>query len=267
MNFENLHPASGDHAVQSVHFVVEWAEPLASDAILALGKLHTKFRNLGYSIMTPQHRLSIHLEAAQSASGSASHAINGYLFSQRAQTEISRQVSVTAESCAIMFPDYTRWDSVFSDVQELLKIVLEDVGPQRPVRTIGLQYHDAFTWSDDPEELDLREIFNNDFMIPPSIFHQNGLWHLHHGYFESFDRPVSHTVLNNVNVEMVESGSGRRLQVLGSHKATLNEVLWQPHKKNQDTFQSMLNHLHALNKQMLRSLFSEKVRQRIKLDS
>ena len=267
MNFDNLHPVSGDHAVQAVHFVVEWGDPLSSDLVLALAKLHTKFRSMGYPNMVPQNRVSFKVEVGSNPSSAATHAIAGYLFSQLPQEQLSRQISVTAENCTIMFPDYTRWGAVFGSVKEILKVILEEVGAHRPIRSIGLQYNDAFTWNDDPDELDLKAVFNNTSVIPPNVFLQRGLWHLHHGYFESFSSPVPHTVLQNINVDMVEKGALRQLQILGSHKATLKDVMWQPFKKNKDHFLQMFEHLHALNKDMIRALLTEKVRERIKLDA
>lgn len=265
MNFENLQPVSTDHAVQSVHFVIEWSGALSNDSVLALGKLQTKFRNLGYGHMLPQHAVQINLD--KGAPTLPSHGLAGYVFRQRPHSEPGRQVSVSAENCTIMFPDYTRWDSVFSSMKDILKIVLEEVGSQRPLRSIGLQYVDIFLWNDDPADLDLREVFKADFVIPPHVFSQTGLWHLHHGYFENFQTPLSHAVLQNINVDMLDTVGGRALQILGSHKANLAELLWQPHMKNQMQFFAMISHLHELNKKMLRSLLTEKVRQRIKLDS
>ncbi|MGJ9420431.1 TIGR04255 family protein [Massilia sp. CMS3.1] len=263
MNFENLQPVAVDHAVQSVHFVIEWNGALNADSVVALGKLQTKFRNLGYGHMLPQNRLEFKFEAGGSSQGS--QGLIGYMFTERPQPDTGRQVSVNAENCTIMFPDYTRWDSVFASIQEILKVVLEEVGTHRAIRTIGLQYNDGFLWNDDPAELDLREVFNNDFVIPPHVFDQTGLWHLHHGYFEKIQEPVLHTVLQNINVDMLDTQGGRVLQILGSHKANLEQPLWQSHKKNQPLFFSMITHLHDLNKKMLRSLLTNKVCQRIKL--
>lgn len=265
MNFENLQPASGDHAVQSMHFVIEWGGALSSDSVLALGKLQAKFRNLGYMHMAPQNMMQINFAGASTAA--PSHGLAGYVFMQRPQPEVGRQVSVTAEHCTIMFPDYTRWDSVFSSMKDVLKIVLDEVGSQRPVRSIGLQYIDAFLWNDDPAEFDLCEVLKPDFVIPPHVFSQTGMWHLHHGYFDNFVDPLPHSVLQNVNVDMLDTMGGRVLQILGSHKANLEQLLWQPHMKNQAQFLAMVSHLHELNKTMLRALLTKKVCQRIKLDS
>lgn len=265
MNFENLQPVAVDHAVQSVHFVIEWNAALGADSVLALAKLQTKFRNLGFGQMLPQSRVQINFGV--DGSSPASHGLSGYVFTQRPQPDAGRQVSVTAENCTIMFPDYTRWDSIFASMQDILKVVLDEVGAHRALRSIGLQYVDGFLWNDDPAELDLREVFNSDFVIPPHVFEQPGLWHLHHGYFDNFDQPLQHAVLQNINVDMLDTLGGRVLQILGSHKATLAQPLWQPHKKNQDLFLAMISHLHDLNKKMLRSLLTKKVCQRIKLDS
>jgi len=266
MNLDNLHPVARDHAVESVHFVVEWASPLTDDAVLALGNLASKFKNIGFPHMVPQKKISFKVEGDQPAMSTFGHGIGGFIFGQRPQPEACRQVAVTAENCAILIPDYTRWDSVFAAVKDILKIVLNEVGPSRPLRSIGVQYNDAFVWTDEPAAMVLTDIFNEDFIIPTNVFKLKGLWHVHHGYFESGNSTVAHAVLQNVNVDLVDTDAGRRIQIIGSHKANLVEPLWQSHMKNKDAVEEIFVMLHQMNKSMLRALLTEPVRARINLD-
>jgi len=267
MNLENLHPVAGNHAVQAAHFVVEWAEPLKTDSILALAKLSSKFKNLGFPVMQPQNTFSVEFGPTSSAGAMnpIGHGVSGFIFAKEQLPQSSRHVIVSAEKCMIAVRDYTRWDQVFLDVQSYLKIVLEEIGPMRPVKGFGLQYNDIFTWNDDPSELNLREIFKDDFVIPPNVFRQKGLWHLHHGYMEDKSDPVPCTVLQNINVDMIDSGAGRQLQIIGSHHATLKDPLWQPHMKNKNTVANIFEMLHNDNKKMIISLLKDEICTRIKL--
>ena len=266
MNIENFQPVAGDHAVEAAYFVLEWAEPLRSDATLALAKLATKFRNLGLPAMAPQQTVSFQIgpDAGNSVNTAG---VSGFLFSPAPAPNFGTQVLVSSQNCMITIPEYTRWDSVFAIVSEHLKVVLEEVGPLRPVKVIGLQYTDAFNWNDDPDNLELSEIFKPDFVIPPNVLKQKGLWHLHHGYLERSQTPLPHSLLENINVDMVEKAAGRRLQIIASHRATLDSPLWQPHMKNKPFLNEMFLLLHEKNKRMLRSLLTDAVCGRIQLNA
>jgi uncharacterized protein (TIGR04255 family) len=271
MSIENFYPYAGNHAVQSATFVVEWAEPLKAEAIAAVNKLANKFKNLGLSHVQHQQFMQFKVEhnpLEGSPKHGTQHGLGGIIFARPAEPgDVTRSVTISRQNCMVAVPDYTRWDTVFADVQAYLKVALDEIAPSRPLSTIGLQYNDIFQWKDDPADLDLTEVFARDAFIPPSIFNQAGLWHLHQGYLEQHDSPVAHSRLTNVNVDMLDPSGERMIQIIGSHRATLKEPLWQSHLKNKQIMLDVFTSLHHANKQMLAKLLTKKVCEKIRLIS
>lgn len=271
MTIDNLYPYAGDHAVQNATFVVEWAEPLKAEAIAAVNKLATRFKNLGLSHVQHQQFMQFKfehnpLEGPQNQG--TQHGLGGIVFARPAGVgEITRSVTISRQNCMIVVPDYTRWDKVFADVEAYLKVALDEVAPSRPLSTIGLQYNDVFQWKDDPSDLNLKEVFADDAFIPPNVFAQTGLWHLHHGYMEQHSSPVAHSRLTNINVDMLDPAGERIIQIIGSHRATLRDPLWQSHLKNKQIMLDVFSSLHSANKQMLGKLLTKQICEKIRLTS
>lgn len=273
MSIENLYPYAGAHAVQNAVFVVEWAEPLKEDAITTASKLAAKFKNLGLSHVQHQQMVQVKIEQRQLGDNSTpshgsqiSNGLGAVVFARPASVgEVTRSVTISRQNCMIVIPDYTRWDAAFDDVQAYLKIALGEIAPLRPLNAIGLQYNDVFSWKDEPSDLNLKEVFAENAFIPTNVFEQKGLWHLHHGYMESHDAPVPHARLENINVDMLETSGERTIQIIGSHRATLREPLWQSHLKNRQVMLDMFSSLHIANKHMLRRLLTKQICEKISL--
>lgn len=269
MSIDSLYPYAGSHAVVNAVFAVEWAEPLKPEMLKGLSRLTAKFRNLGLSNLQYQNSFEMKIEQPHGSAQpkqSAQVVIAGLVFARPASIgDISRSVTISQTSCMISIPDYTRWIDVAEDVQAYFKIVMEEIAPLRPLTVIGLQYHDLFSWKDNPDEMNLREIFAENSFIPENVFKQQGLWHLHHGYVVKVLEPVHYSRLDNVNVDMIEQGGERAIQIIGAHRATLQSPMWQAHMKNRAAVVEVLASLHDANKEMLLRLLTEQVCQKIRL--
>lgn len=272
MSIDNLYPYTGAHAVQNAIFVVEWAEPLRSDELLAMIKLATKYRNLELPVMQQQNAFALNLAvgnqlAEKAPTISHSQELGGVQFSATPTAPgQSRSITITRQNCMVFVPDYTRWATVWNDVQKYLAVALSEIAPARPITVIGLQYTDIFQWKDDPAELPLGEILSRDTFIPPHIFDQKGLWHVHQGFIERCTGPLAHARLDNLNVDMLDNGGLRSIQITASHKATLDAPLWQTHGKNSDQLFELFGSLHAANKLVLAKLLTKPVCDKIKLN-
>ena len=268
MSIDKLFPAADGHAILNAAFVIEWAEPLTIDLVHGLAKLATKFKNSERPLlqMLPQQTVEFSL-GAQDSGQAISHGLSGYLFFEPAvdQSHV-RSVSISRQNCIIVITDYSRWIEVWAQVQNYLKIALEYVGPKRPLNVIGLQYTDKFNWRDDPDELDLTEVFSGDAYLPANALKQKGLWHSHHGFLEAQELPVPHNRLENVNVDVNEAGGERVFQVTTSHRVTLKTPLWQSHLKNEQVVYDIFDRLHDANKDMLSKLLTPGVCEKINLN-
>jgi len=272
MNIDKLFPVAGNHAVQNAAFIIEWIEPLSADVLLAAMKLTTKFKNLDLPYYAPQNSIEVKLDGLSDSVGeSVSHGkakMSGVIFSRDPVYPglMSRQVTLSKQNCIVLVPDYTGWETVFSEVQKYLKVLLSEVGTLRPISNIGLQYTNLFQWKDDPDELDFNKVFLDDYFIPKHALNQKGLWHVHHGYIEEQKNPVPYSVLENINVDIGGAPGERAIQIIASHRATMNDPIWKSHAANQDKIFEIFDNLHTSNKVMLQKLFTAEVSAKIGLN-
>lgn len=271
MSIDRLHPYAGPHAVQNAIFVVEWAEPLRSDALVDMLKLATKYRNLGLTAIQQQNAVSVNVTAARatdvSPSVSSTQELGGVMFSAPANSSglPGRSITISRQNCMVFVPDYTRWAKVWDDVHSYLSIALGVIAPMRPLTVVGLQYTDVFQWKDDPSDMPLAEIFRGDSYMPPHIFELKGLWHVHQGHIQQTLTPVPNSRLENVNVDMLDTGGLRSIQIIGSHRSTLSEPLWQSHLKNEPILAQLFEDMHLSNKGLLTKLLTPEVCAKIHL--
>jgi len=182
----------------------------------------------------------------------------------------TRTLTVNPDSCIVIVKDYTRWESIKADIDRYLDVVLVAVNKtSTPVKAIGLQYTDIFNWKADPQELVMAEAFEvgNPYVVP-NVLAANGpmLWHSHHGYFLDRTEPLAYRQLDNINVSRIEAAGGHSIQVLTSHRAELAKPLWKIGKEHRHFISEIQESLHGANKEILRSLFSKELRDKIKLD-
>lgn len=269
MSIENLYPFAGAHAVQNAIFVVEWKEPLKAEMIQVFSKLHAKYKNLGLPHLQHQQQFEFKIDTLpgneQRASTQAGMPGAVVFARSDSQEQVVRSVTLSRTHCMIAIPDYTRWDEVYSDVFKYLSIALEELKGLRPISTVALQYNDVFSWKDDPDSLNLRDIFSENEYIPASIFGRKGLWHLHQGSLEDLSGPVNHRRLENVNVDMLDTAGERVIQIVGAHRAILATPLWQAHLKNKEVLTEIFESLHIANKRVLTRLLTAQVCSKINL--
>jgi hypothetical protein len=145
---------------------------------------------------------------------------------------------------------------------EALPIILAD----KAINAIALQYTDSFTWKDDPELLDLSQVFRpGSRYIPANAFDQPGAWHSHHGYVEGGSHPAEKERLNNINVNVSDVAGERTIQITTVHRAVLDKPLRASNNKYLELIESLQNKLHIDNKDILAQVLSDAVAQKIKL--
>lgn len=269
MSIDKLKPYAKTHAIQNAVFVLEWKEQLTEKQIADVKGLATKFRNLGLGETIPMPLLEIKFDKVDAAGKVQSDSgLGGFSFTrQPVAAGPSRSVAIARPHCAIGVPDYTRWDQVFADVKEYLKVVLNEIAPSRPLAAISLQYIDVFTWLDDPDELNLSEVFRANKYVPPVVLEQKNLWHLHQGYKSAqIEEPIQHARVDNINIDVADlPGDKRAIQVTAAHQAILEKPLWQANGKNWDALISLFQNLHINNKQIVMDLLTTEVCDKIGL--
>jgi len=271
MDLNCLAPCSGAHAVQSAVFAIEWANPLPQDVLSQIRVAYDKSQELKRQFpATPQEQRSLSFLIDQAAGVASPQPVTstgeciGYKFTKHNGISASRTLQVTKDSCLYVVQDYTRWQSVVSQVlfaySEISEFLVES-----PITSLGLQYTDVFHWRADPANLNLAEVFDAESgLVPTSALERKGLWHSHHGYLEDRSDPAKHSVLENLNVDIVDNGGQRSLAIITSHQARLAYPLYSKEELS-SSLQSFYNSLHDQNKILLGKLLTSAVKSKINL--
>lgn len=248
----SLYPYAGAHAVQSAAFVLEWPIDLTEAELSVVMGVHEKLRT-ALPISAPIQTVTFQFVANQA--GSTVGAASGYVFSRLGPAGPTRVLEVHRNRMVGQVNDYTRWDPVWKEVGSWFSAVGPILG-KRQITHVGLQYNDVFHWRGAPESLDLKQVFKEDSsLLPGNIFKLQGLWHSHHGYFLEQSTPVSHRLLENVNVSMLEELGQRSIVISTVHKAEV-AGMWGWEKMSEHVDALMAN-LHSRNKAVLRELLSD----------
>jgi uncharacterized protein (TIGR04255 family) len=271
MALDDLAPCSGAHAVQSAVFAIEWTNPLPPDALTHIRVAYDQSKELKRQFpAAPQEQRVLSVLIDQAAGAVSPQTVSsggeciGYKFIKQSGISPSRTLQITKDSCLYIVQDYTRWKSVVSDVLLAYSEVSEFL-VKSPIAALGLQYTDVFHWRADPEHLNLVEVLNRESgLIPTSALERKGLWHSHHGYLEDRQGPADHSVLENVNVDIVDNGGQRSVAIVTSHQARLTRPLYDV-EALRTSLESFYECLHDQNKALLDRLLTCEVKRKIKL--
>lgn len=267
MGIEKLFPYAGDNAIQNAVFALEWSNELSPRKMLEIqGSLGSMSKALGFTKSQIQNLLTINLSDAPSVVSGGAGEIGGIVFERsNALGNPVRTLNISRPQCLGIAHEYSRWNNVWKEIRTYFEAVVELIDV--PINAIGLQYTDLFTWKGAPEDLMLNEVFNQGSLyIPPHAFSLTTLWHSHHGYFvDNPDNP--YRLLNNVNLNVLDNGGVKSIQIVTSHKAILREPCWYKKDENHlmDLIDNTQSQLHAANKDILKDLLTEQVRQKIGL--
>lgn len=271
MSLENLHPFSGQHAIESAAFALDFSSELDVGEV---GILRTAAKQLlaDFPVVADKQLATLNFQVVPGGASTSSSGVEvgGFTISRTAfiPTEPQlRYIDVSRTGIVVVVKDYTRWDKFKSDVDRYLSVLLAGVDSQKAVSSIGLQFNDIFLWKADPEDLKLDEVFspNNPYIVPNS-FSLPLLWHSHHGYLINGAEPVQHQQLDNVNVSRVASNDIHQIQILTSHRVTLEKPLFKSWSAHKAVFFEFQEKLHNQNKLILSRLLTADAQLKINLN-
>lgn len=273
MSLDSLYPYAGDHAIQNAVFALDFGSTLTPAQLKDIQKAAVKAYGSELPDVQEQQTMALNFGLAQGAQQfKAAPQPSGFVMQRTGSfpTIAGRSITVSPNNCFIVINDYTRWANVKADIDRYLDAILQAVSRHHiAITAIGLQYTDVFNWKADPSELVLTEVFEKGtpFLVPNVLQSTAPVcWHSHHGYFLESNDPVAYSQLDNINVSRVEVTGSHSIQILTSHKAQLTSPLWKVGKEHRHVISDIQEKLHGSNKTILRALFTEQLRSKIKLD-
>jgi uncharacterized protein (TIGR04255 family) len=271
MSIDALHPIAGSHAIQSAAFILQWPVPLDRESLELVKALTEKFKPW-FPVVQEQRSVTFNIgtdQSAQEAVAPQHEDLSGVHFLQPnpalGPAGVTRSIQVQRDHLNIVVNDYTRWDKAWPEMDSWLQILLPIILNGRPVSGAILQYNDVFEWRGNPADIVLDEILRVESKyLTKNIFDANSVWHLHQGVVVTCSDPVSHQLIENVNISLGDINSRRALSIFTSHHAILDTPLWEfSPQKNELT--ALADVLHARNKNVIREVLTTNVCKKINL--
>ena len=271
MSLDQLRPFSGQHAIESAAFALDFSGELDVGELLALRNAANQLVG-DFSIMADKQvaTVSFQVGPGEASTSSPSFETGGFTMQRPALVPTERPlrfIDISRNSVVVVINDYTRWDKFKADVDRYLSVLLAPIDSQKAVASVGLQFNDIFLWKADPADLKLDEVFsaNNPYIVPNALLAPL-LWHSHHGYLVSNPDPVQHQQLDNINVSRVAANEEHQLQILTSHRVTLEKPLYKSWSTNKPVFFDIQEKLHSKNKAILAALLTPEAQLKINLN-
>lgn len=266
MSVEHLLPFAGDHAVQNAAIALEWQGELSDQTLLRIYSLAEKLKP-SFDKVELQKLMMINL--ADTGPSKHTDGLGGVQFQKMTSLgTASRQMIVSRGNCTFIVHDYSRWVTMLEDAIRCLQLIMPVILADKAINAIGLQYTDAFTWKEDPADLNMKDVFREDTgLVPAHALNLKHLWHNHHGYLENVTEPVPHVLTTNVNVTVQDVSGERMIQIITTHRATLEKPIRLSTSAYFDVVANIENHLHSRNKSLLSQLLSEDVSNKINLNA
>ena len=114
-------------------------------------------------------------------------------------------INIGAPAISFHCLDYTRWDHVWPEMKEYIRVVFHEMGAASvSISAVGLKYVDRFIWSGDTTKYDAKQLFRAETdLLNSRSFGAGPRWHCHSGWFDA--SPETGEILNQLNVD---SGHG-----------------------------------------------------------
>ena len=158
--------------------------------------------------------------------------------------------------------DYSRWDPFFLDFQDIIKRLSENQS-NLFVKAFSLHYIDEFNWIDPVTPVPVSEIFNNESVILPSEFFNS--------LVNQYQITSQKKVEDYVYIDRLEININKTAQSISnifiSHNITqtINDVQELSDLIQNSLFLDMLQKAHEHNKDVLKSVLKEEVKNNIGL--
>lgn len=252
--FEPIHE---DHGIASVIVVILLKEQLRN------------FELIGHKLLENQsvfdhHENSQQIQVESLADGTTTskRSTNGFILRSESRHQTLQGFNDVVRT-ALIYTDtnYNRWDGFYKNL-ELVLTKLQQILPENEVIAVALEYNDDFNWKGEIKDFDWSKLFKKDCKTLSNDFHEHPLLK-----FEILrNRKIENEKIERVVLEQISitrrSDNHVRIQhhlnlELKNHLTTKN--LTDPE------FTSELSELHTTNKDVLKSLLTTKMAQRVGL--
>jgi hypothetical protein len=261
--------ANGNNALLNVAFSIELDALPDLSLISGFAALAGQLSNEGFDPPLPVTTFTMMVNVP---TGMVGQETGGYRYLKKNTAgQLVREFSLQGNSVIVVIHDYTRWNRVWADVQQLL----QRCGPllvssPRFVRAVAVQFIDKFTWRVSDAPFPTKLVLRSDAKaLSPRVLDETGDWHSQVGYITPVDTKAdwSRSRIDNVNLSVSAESSFKSLNIFTLHRYMATTI-----SKATDNFVShvlpeLFKLAHDDNKKLMRELLTEDVCKLIQLDA
>jgi uncharacterized protein (TIGR04255 family) len=262
-------PAHKDHAIERVAASFRFAEGVPSkpwQTMLAAATV--SFQQLGFNSTS-----DVPVGFGQPIPGMQILTTPGRIFRVITGNEVHEEVTLAPSGLVYSTVLYDSWGRYRDRALELLAPPLDRALQVVNLGSLKLEYWDRFVFDGPPEEADYSELLQSESQHLPSFsFRTNRLWHSHVGYF--VQPGSSQSRLINLNVDVLDlidaqpkstDTSPVTRRSVGIYSMAQDSIEESHSPSNAVGTTSTVDEMHAILKQVLADVISDKAAQRISL--
>jgi len=271
MTDNRFEPVNKAHAIVEMVLFFEFVPSLSANNIQRLLALRSELEE-----DLPSSDVLTSVQVLLSDQGVKQEAKTGGIELRRFKPDGSLEwlIRISETSVSIHCLEYTRWESVWSKVNDYADKVFSKLsGANVTISKIGLKYVDQFMFHGDMKTYDVTPLLKQDSpLLHPHAFRSGSQWHCHTGWFE--DAEALGQVLSQLNVDstMASIQGNQHIvvvidQTFTRHAMSEGELASYsvPTIVGLETRSRLVNWMHEANKRLLCELLTDSVRNRIRL--
>lgn len=257
-----IYPHAGNNSIQNVSIAFDWNTELNTKEIKDIKEAIHPHLASRFPIYQEHQLIQINMGGPFSASNN--NEIGGFVYAESNTNGISnKSLNFNRQNLVISINEYSSWKEFLAEVELSIQAILPLILKIKGIIGVGLQYSDLFNWRGARENFNAVSIFSPDTKyLPKNALEFQNLWHSHHGFLSIEQYPVQFSLIENVNVNVIDN-NGLSVQIVTSHKAMLTDAIWNSGKEK---VTEILNMMHKSNKEIFKDLLTPEVQLSIGLN-
>ena len=257
-------PCNENHAITEAVFAVVGLQGFTPDDRDSAKAAHSKWQGLLPSL---QEEGVLNIAVAAPGAALPPPPIAPLAFARfRADGEVEWRLLLTTDALVVNCLSYTRWSDVWTVARGLFADVAGALSSrEQKIRSVALEYVDLFRSADD--HYDARDLLQESDSVPSGIFARGPTWHLHQGWFEDAQEPVSGHILRRMHISSTVVDDRPQVRFDTSHRFDMRDApdLQSMFAEPDTLVDGLFGCLHQSSKELLANFLTAEMAQRINL--
>ena len=257
-------PCNENHAITEVVFAVVGLQGFTPDDRRSIKAAHSKWQALLPSL---QEEGVLNIAVAAPDAALPPPPIAPLAFARfRADGELEWRLLFAQDALVVNCCSYTSWKEVWIIVRDLFAEVVGTMhSREQKIKSVVLEYVDLFRSAD--VRYDARDLLQENDSVPSGIFARGSTWHLHQGWLEDAQKPVSGHILRRMHISSTVEDNRPQVRFDTSHRFDVRDApdLQSMFAEPDTLVDGLFGCLHQFSKALLADFLTAEMAQRIDL--